>query len=161
MRRILGIVAIAAACASGAPAFADGAEIGITFITPADVYTLPVEIGTVNGTKDLNFVLDTGAAYIIAPPKALADVKKEKIGTLPLYLGGHVHYTMIRYRVASFKVGDCELKDIEVDESTASVLPILGQSFLRSVEPYTVGTSANGSTLSFSCPQENDIAAAH
>lgn len=150
--KIIGMLVAFFLLATGGGSAVLAAEVRIEMRMPEGIYFLPVTLGT----KSIDFALDTGAAYVILPPGLLSGVPKVRLGTETVYLGGGVPIRVIRYKVEKFSIGGCALKNLEVSATRGVTLPWLGQTFLRKVEPYTIG----GSSFRFTCPTEEVAAAA-
>ena len=98
---------------------------------------------SINGTKESDFLLDTGSGLLVVNKKLFRAIKAsgqsiEHAGRIAARMADGRHRKMNTYRVENFRIGICELGEIRLAVVPGADRNILGLNALAKAAPFTV-----------------------
>lgn len=109
--------------------------------------------GQIDGYGAVEFMVDTGSAYVILTEETLRALKSQGRARYLRDLSGQMadgsRVTAPVFRIASLRIGeDCEIRDVEATVLRTTRRHVLGLSALRKAAPFTVSLDPPSLALS-------------
>ena len=106
------------------------------------VFTVPVLI---NGTVQLEFLLDTGASDVVLPADVIRTLirtgtlsQEDVIGVNKHVLADGSRGENLQLRLQEIRIGDRAVRDVTASSAPMQGIPLLGQSFLSRFGSWTI-----------------------
>jgi clan AA aspartic protease (TIGR02281 family) len=121
------------------------ARVEVTLLRQRGTYLVPTVI---NGAATLNFVVDSGAAFVTVPANVFAKLRRdhtirndELLGKAKAILAdGSIHEEMT-FTIRSLQVGNKTVENVKGAVVPKGAMPLLGQSFLEHFKSWSIDNS--------------------
>jgi clan AA aspartic protease (TIGR02281 family) len=117
-------------------------QIAVPLRLEGGIFVVPVQV---NGTINLNFAVDSGAADVSVPLDVFSTLKRtgtikesDILGTRTYILADGSKSESTGFRIRSLKVGDVTLTNVRGSVSPAEGMLLLGQSFLGRFKSWSI-----------------------
>ena len=138
----------------GGDAASSAVKTTVTFQRAGGTFVLPA---TLDGTRKIFCVVDSGAAHMQIPEDVVEEMKRNGTLTDADFLGQQ-RYTFADgrgaqqrvFRLRTLQVGDRTMENVTASVGAPRSRPLLGQSFLRRLNAWKIDNVKNAMELEFS-----------
>ena len=131
------------------PAVAE--ETRVTIVGNGSIYFVTVKV---NDTEKMNFMIDSGATWVMLTPEVFARLKPTVTGHRTTQVGDGTTHPVDIFNIPSMQIGDVRITDVggAIIHDTTFPKLILGQSFLSRLKSWSINNTWPASLVITSMP---------